>query len=421
MRKIQLIKAELERQKKGFEQNVEELRQNGYSDAAAIERRKILVCETMLSFVDSLLEQEEDYDSLLCDVDLIASGRDDCEQIRHHIRAIRRIFKSHPGGDLPQDGTKGNRVQAAMEELEGKIALTKKDGSWDGVDADAFMDELRGGKEVQKHKTCPLFEKCLVDVDPSIRKEVTENIDRILEGKDCNISEKIYQNLTKPYDDMEAYDVEVWNWLKEHGTDENKQLIMMTDRHFTDWQKCKDSSHIQEMCKEIGISFTCQGCDPKKQDAENNPAPTDDNAKLQELVAFLRTGKPYFCPNSQRRQAWAACLERLVASRPQPRFPGESGIIDKVYGPGNLESDQYDDAILLVALAKEELIKELLEDEEKMYEGAKKGLCDKCSSRSDCPWLSRNLQNKCPYLDDVMYGYELCQEDIKKKALNQSE
>lgn len=32
----------------------------------------------------------------------------------------------------------------AVAELDEKIALTTKNGSWDGVDADAFIDEVRG-------------------------------------------------------------------------------------------------------------------------------------------------------------------------------------------------------------------------------------------------------------------------------------
>ena len=31
-----------------------------------------------------------------------------------------------------------------MKELQEKIELTKKNGSWDGVDVDAYMDEVRG-------------------------------------------------------------------------------------------------------------------------------------------------------------------------------------------------------------------------------------------------------------------------------------
>ena len=35
-------------------------------------------------------------DRCICDIDLVASGRKDCEEIRKHIRAIRRIFSGFP-------------------------------------------------------------------------------------------------------------------------------------------------------------------------------------------------------------------------------------------------------------------------------------------------------------------------------------
>ena len=35
-------------------------------------------------------------DRCICDIDLVASGREDCERIRKHIRAIRRIFAGLP-------------------------------------------------------------------------------------------------------------------------------------------------------------------------------------------------------------------------------------------------------------------------------------------------------------------------------------
>lgn len=40
-------------------------------------------------------------DRCICDIDLVASGRKDCEEIRKHIRAIRRIFAG-----LPEEPTK---------------------------------------------------------------------------------------------------------------------------------------------------------------------------------------------------------------------------------------------------------------------------------------------------------------------------
>ena len=57
-------------------------------------------------------------------------------------------------------------------------------------------------------------------------------------------------------------------------------------------------------------------------------------------------------------------------------------------------------------------------DEEKMYKDAEQRICNACSSHKDCPWVIRGLESKCPYLGDVMYGYEVCQEDMKKDAID---
>jgi hypothetical protein len=44
---------------------------------------------------------------------------------------------------------------------------------------------------------------------------------------------------------------------------------------------------------------------------------------------------------------------------PNPRFPHLDNIIEKVFGAGNLESFEYEEAEQLVLLAKEELLKDL--------------------------------------------------------------
>lgn len=44
---------------------------------------------------------------------------------------------------------------------------------------------------------------------------------------------------------------------------------------------------------------------------------------------------------------------------PNPRFPHLNNIIDKVFGTGNLESFEYEEAEQLVLIAKEELLKDL--------------------------------------------------------------
>jgi hypothetical protein len=53
-------------------------------------------------------------------------------------------------------------------------------------------------------------------------------------------------------------------------------------------------------------------------------------------------------------------VKEVVESKlPNPRFPHLDSIIDKVFGTGNLESFEYEEAKQLVLLAKEELLKDL--------------------------------------------------------------
>lgn len=52
-------------------------------------------------------------------------------------------------------------------------------------------------------------------------------------------------------------------------------------------------------------------------------------------------------------------LEVKENKLPNPRFPHLDNIVDKVFGAGNLESWEYEEAKQLVLLAKEELLKDL--------------------------------------------------------------
>jgi hypothetical protein len=52
-------------------------------------------------------------------------------------------------------------------------------------------------------------------------------------------------------------------------------------------------------------------------------------------------------------------LEVKESKLPNPRFPHLNNIVDKVFGTGNLESLEYEEAEQLVLLAKEELLKDL--------------------------------------------------------------
>lgn len=54
---------------------------------------------------------------------------------------------------------------------------------------------------------------------------------------------------------------------------------------------------------------------------------------------------------------------KIIASLQQePRFPQYDNIVDKVFGAGNLEGFEYHEAEMLVALAKEELLKSLQQE-----------------------------------------------------------
>ena len=69
--------------------------------------------------------------------------------------------------------------EAAMKELDEKIALVKQKGTWDGVDVDKYMDEVRGrepekpinlDEEINRY----LREECSDDDEPGIH-EIAEH------------------------------------------------------------------------------------------------------------------------------------------------------------------------------------------------------------------------------------------------------
>lgn len=84
---------------------------------------------------------------------------------------------------------------------------------------------------------------------------------------------------------------------------------------------------------------------------------SEDEDIRKELIEFIKEGKGYCCPSSEKRQKWAHWLEK---QKPVDiRFPNYDNIVEKVFGSGNLESWEYDEAKALVALAKEELLNDL--------------------------------------------------------------
>lgn len=56
-------------------------------------------------------------------------------------------------------------------------------------------------------------------------------------------------------------------------------------------------------------------------------------------------------------------LSIIASLQQEPRFPQYNNIVDKVFGAGNLEGFEYREAEMLVALAKEELLKSLQQEQ----------------------------------------------------------
>lgn len=62
-------------------------------------------------------------------------------------------------------------------------------------------------------------------------------------------------------------------------------------------------------------------------------------------------------------------LEIITSLQQEPRFPQYDNIVEKVFGAGNLEGWERDEAEMLVALAKEELLKSLQQEQPKVQNG----------------------------------------------------
>lgn len=75
---------------------------------------------------------------------------------------------------------------------------------------------------------------------------------------------------------------------------------------------------------------------------------TIEEAKAADLVVHVIHGLSNFIRSLQQ----------------EPRFPQYDNIVEKVFGAGNLEGWERDEAEMLVALAKEELLKSLQREEQ---------------------------------------------------------
>jgi len=100
------------------------------------------------------------------------------------------------------------------------------------------------------------------------------------------------------------------------------------------------------MAKYIPLDILVAEIERRKKYYENlqmiKPVYESNIEDLNELLSFLNT------------------LEvKEVDNTPNIRFPHYKSIVEKVFGAGNLESFEYDEAEQLVSLAKEELLKDL--------------------------------------------------------------
>ena len=84
-------------------------------------------------------------------------------------------------------------------------------------------------------------------------------------------------------------------------------------------------------------------------------------------------------------------LEVKESKLPNPRFPHLNNIVDKVFGAGNLESWEYEEAEQLVLLAKEELLKDLEVKEVDLEEKATQ-LSQKYFPDEDNIWARANIE-----------------------------
>jgi len=106
---------------------------------------------------------------------------------------------------------------------------------------------------------------------------------------------------------------------------------------------------------------------------------TEEDDKMREQsVLYLLNAKDSAAsqcrPHIHRCMEWLKTLPKQ--SKPKMRFPHEKDIVDKVFGAGNLDGWEYDEAKALVALAKEELLKDIKPKVSEELEEAAKAYAD---------------------------------------------
>ena len=110
---------------------------------------------------------------------------------------------------------------------------------------------------------------------------------------------------------------------------------------------------------------------------------------------------------------YADIIKIIDSLQQEPRFPQYDNIVDKVFGAGNLEGFEYREAEMLVALAKEELLKSLQQEQPEPT-------CKSCGFyENNCPFI-RNTFKPYPnrickdYTYSVMKEQEQPEVDLEK-------
>ena len=84
-----------------------------------------------------------------------------------------------------------------------------------------------------------------------------------------------------------------------------------------------------------------------------------DSEKLMAEIERRRLSNRYIDTEGYENEL----LEIITSLQQEPRFPQYDNIVEKVFGAGNLEGWERDEAEMLVALAKEELLKSLQQEQ----------------------------------------------------------
>jgi hypothetical protein len=150
------------------------------------------------------------------------------------------------------------------------------DGAMDALDdLEQFIDSL------PEEKKNPLFEKCLAEVDPEVKKEVNENVDEMLKAPNPEEAMKILdEKIAKASEDWKGVNANEYMEKVRCGADCDCKYVgchINAERrwcHFLENEipydrcgvicrkyekKCKESLTIPEICKENGDSFTYPG------------------------------------------------------------------------------------------------------------------------------------------------------------------